>query len=132
MNLKAIYRNKSESTKLFLFVMIVFISSLTKQRIFKAVETAVEIFKNRSRRIPTKAFNNVMLPIIEKTPPPAFKGKYVKIKFCTQLPTPHPQFAFFCNLPQYVKEPYRRFLENKLRNEYDFKGIPIQIFFRKK
>ena len=116
----------------FIDVPIVFISSLTKQRIFKAVETAVEIFKNRSRRIPTKAFNNVMLPIIEKTPPPAFKGKYVKIKFCTQLPTPHPQFAFFCNLPQYVKEPYRRFLENKLRNEYDFKGIPIQIFFRKK
>ena len=116
----------------FIDVPIVFISSLTKQRILKAVETAVEIFKNRSRRIPTKAFNNVMLPIIEKTPPPAFKGKYVKIKFCTQLPTPHPQFAFFCNLPQYVKEPYRRFLENKLRNEYDFKGIPIQIFFRKK
>ena len=116
----------------FIDVPIVFISSLTKQRIFKAVETAVEIFKNRSRRIPTKAFNNVMLPIIEKTPPPAFKGKYVKIKFCTQLPTPHPQFAFFCNLPQYVKEPYRRFLENKLRNENDFKGIPIQIFFRKK
>ena len=111
---------------------IVFISTLTKKRIFKAVETAVEVYKNRSRRIPTKAFNNVMLPIIEKTPPPAFKGKYVKIKFCTQLPTPHPQFAFFCNLPQYVKDPYRRFLENKLRNEYNFEGIPIQIFFRKK
>jgi GTP-binding protein len=73
-----------------------------------------------------------MLPIIEKNPPPSYKGKYVKIKFCTQLPTPHPQFAFFCNLPQYVKDPYRRFLENKLREEYDFKGIPIQIFFRKK
>ena len=113
-------------------VPIIFISSLTKQRIFKAVETAVEVYKNRSRRIPTKTFNNVMLPIIEKTPPPAFKGKYVKIKFCTQLPTPYPQFAFFCNLPQYVKDPYRRFLENKLREEYDFKGIPIQIFFRKK
>ena len=76
---------------------------ITKQRIFKAVETAVEVYQNRARRIPTKAFNNVMLPIIEKTPPPSYKGKYVKIKFCTQLPTPHPQFAFFCNLPQYVK-----------------------------
>jgi GTP-binding protein len=113
-------------------VPIVFISSISKQRIFKAVETAVEVYKSRSRRIPTKAFNNTMLPIIEKTPPPAYKGKYVKIKFCTQLPTPHPQFAFFCNLPQYVKDPYRRFLENKLREEYDFTGIPIQIFFRKK
>ena len=113
-------------------VPIIFISSLSKQRIFKAVETAVEVYQSRSRRIPTKAFNNTMLPIIEKTPPPAYKGKYVKIKFCTQLPTPHPQFAFFCNLPQYVKDPYRRFLENKLREEYDFTGIPIQIFFRKK
>ena len=116
----------------FIDVPIVFISSLSKQRIFKAVETAVEVYQSRSRRIPTKAFNNTMLPIIEKTPPPAYKGKYVKIKFCTQLPTPHPQFAFFCNLPQYVKDPYRRFLENKLREEYDFTGIPIQIFFRKK
>jgi len=113
-------------------VPILFISSLTKQRIFKAVETAVNVYNNRSRRIPTKAFNNEMLPIIEKYPPPSYKGKFVKIKFCTQLPTPHPQFAFFCNLPQYVKDPYRRFLENKLRERYDFKGIPIQIFFRKK
>ena len=113
-------------------VPILFISSLTKQRIYKAVETAVEVYKNRSRRIPTKEFNNQMLPIIEKYPPPAYKGKYVKIKFCTQLPTAYPQFAFFCNLPQYVKDPYRRFLENKLRTLYDFNGIPIQIFFRKK
>ncbi len=116
----------------FIDVPIIFISSLTKQRIFKAIEIAVMVYKNRSQRIRTRAFNNTMLPIIEKTPPPAFKGKYVKIKFCTQLPTKHPQFAFFCNLPQYVKEPYRRFLENKLRLEYNFKGIPIQIFFRKK
>ncbi len=113
-------------------VPILFISSLTKQRIYKAVETAVEVYKNRSRRIPTKEFNNQMLPIIEKYPPPAYKGKHVKIKFCTQLPTAYPQFAFFCNLPQYVKDPYRRFLENKLRTLYDFNGIPIQIFFRKK
>jgi len=113
-------------------VPILFISSLTKQRIYKAVETAVEVYKNRSRRIPTKEFNNQMLPIIEKYPPPAYKGKHVKIKFCTQLPTAYPQFAFFCNLPQYVKDPYRRFLENKLRTFYNFNGIPIQIFFRKK
>jgi GTP-binding protein len=113
-------------------VPILFISSLTKQRIFKAVETAVEVYKNRSYRIPTKEFNNQMLPIIEKFPPPAYKGKFVKIKFCTQLPTPYPQFTFFCNLPQYVKDPYKRFLENKLRSIYDFKGIPLQIFFRKK
>ena len=113
-------------------VPILFISSLTKQRIFKAVETAVSIFQNRSKRIPTKEFNNQMLPIIEKFPPPSYKGKFVKIKFCTQLPTNYPQFAFFCNLPQYVKDSYRRFLENKLRVIYDFKGIPIQIFFRKK
>ncbi len=113
-------------------VPILFISSLTKQRIFKAVETAVGVYKNRSYRIPTKEFNNQMLPIIEKFPPPAYKGKFVKIKFCTQLPTPYPQFTFFCNLPQYVKDPYKRFLENKLRSIYDFKGIPLQIFFRKK
>jgi GTP-binding protein len=113
-------------------VPILFVSSLTKQRIFKAVETAVEIYQNRSKRIPTREFNNQMLPIIEKFPPPSYKGKFVKIKFCTQLPTPYPQFAFFCNLPQYVKDPYRRFLENKLREIYNFKGIPIQIFFRKK
>ena len=113
-------------------VPIVFISTKTKQRIFKAIEKSVEIYKRRSRKISTKAFNNVMLPIIEKTPPPSFKGKFVKIKFCTQLPTPYPQFTFFCNLPQYVKEPYRRFLENKIRKEYNFEGVPIQIFFRKK
>ncbi|MEK9741111.1 MAG: ribosome biogenesis GTPase Der [Flavobacteriaceae bacterium] len=116
----------------FVDIPILFISSLTKQRIFKAVEKAVEVFKNRSKRIPTKELNNVMLPIIERNPPPGYKGKYVKIKFCTQLPTPHPQFAFFCNLPQYVKDPYKRFLENKLRAEFDFTGVPLQLFFRKK
>ena len=113
-------------------VPIIFISTKTKQRIFKAIEKSVEVYKSRSTKIPTKAFNNVMLPIIQKTPPPSFKGKFVKIKFCTQLPTPHPQFVFFCNLPQYVKEPYKRFLENKIREEYNFEGVPIQIFFRKK
>ncbi len=113
-------------------VPIVFISSITKQRIFKAIETAVKVYKNRSSRIATRTLNNIMLPIIEKTSPPSYKGKYVKIKFCTQLPRPYPQFVFFCNLPQYVKEPYRRFLENKVREHFDFEGVPIQIFFRKK
>lgn len=113
-------------------VPIVFISVLTKQRVFKAIETAVKVFENRSKKIKTREFNDVMLPIIERNPPPAYKGKFVKIKFCMQLPTPHPQFAFFCNLPQYVRDPYKRFLENKLRQEFDFQGVPISIFFRKK
>jgi len=111
---------------------IIFISVLTKQRIFKAIETAVEVYNNRSRRIPTSKLNEVMLPIIEHTPPPAYKAKYVKIKYCTQLPTPYPSFAFFCNLPQYVKEPYKRFIENKLREQFDFSGVPVTIYFRKK
>lgn len=113
-------------------VPILFISVLTKQRIFKAIETAVDVYKNRSKKIVTRKLNDVMLPIIEKTSPPAYKGKYVKIKFCTQLPTPYPQFAFFCNLPQYVREPYKRFLENKLRENFDFSGVPITVFLRKK
>ncbi len=113
-------------------VPIVFISALSKQRIFKAIETGVTVFKNRSNRIATRKLNDVLLPIIENQPPPSFKGKYVKIKFCTQLPTTHPQFAFFCNLPQYVKDPYKRFLEKKIRKIYNFRGVPIQLFFRKK
>ncbi|GHC48270.1 GTP-binding protein [Ulvibacter litoralis] len=113
-------------------VPIVFISVLHKQRIYKAIETAVEVFQNRSKKIKTSVLNDTMLPIIEAFPPPANKGKYVKVKFVTQLPTPHPCFAFFCNLPQYVKEPYKRFIENKLRKEFDFKGVPVTIYFRKK
>jgi GTP-binding protein len=113
-------------------VPIVFISVLTKQRIFKAIETAVQVYKNRSNRIPTSKLNDTMLPIIENTPPPAHKGKYVKIKFCTQLPTAYPQFAFFANLPQYVRDPYKRFVENKLREHFDFTGVPVQVYFRKK
>ncbi|WP_431129054.1 ribosome biogenesis GTPase Der [Flagellimonas flava] len=113
-------------------VPILFISVLTKQRIFKAIETAVDVYKNRSKKVVTRKLNDIMLPIIEHTPPPAYKGKYVKIKFCTQLPTPYPQFAFFCNLPQYVRDPYKRFLENKLREHFDFSGVPITIFMRKK
>ena len=121
-----------EKTAPFKDVPIVFISALNKQRIFKAIETAVEIYKNRSNRIPTRKLNDTLLPIIESNPPPSYKGKFVKIKFCTQLPTPHPQFAFFCNLPQYVKEPYKRFLENKIRDRFELNGITIQLFFRKK
>jgi len=113
-------------------VPILFMSVHTKQRIFKAIETAVEVYQNRSKRIPTRKLNDVLLPIIEHTPPPAYKGKYVKIKYITQLPTPYPQFAFFCNLPQYVREPYKRFLENKLRENFDYTGVPVTIYMRKK
>ncbi len=113
-------------------VPIIFMSVLTKQRIFKAIETAVEVYKNRSKKIKTSELNDKMLPIIEHYPPPAWKGKYVKIKYCMQLPTPQPQFAFFCNLPQYVREPYKRYLENKLREEFDFTGVPVSVYFRKK
>jgi GTP-binding protein len=131
-SVKAYTREIREAISPFTDVPILFISVKNKQRIFKAIETAVEVYKNRSRRIPTSKLNDVMLPIIQKTPPPATKGKYVKIKFCTQLPTPYPQFAFFCNLPQYVKDPYKRFLENKIRENFDFTGVPMNIFMRKK
>ena len=113
-------------------VPIVFVSTISKQRIFKAIEVAIEVYKNKTIKIVTKKLNNFLLPIISINPPPSYKGKYVKIKFCTQLPSSYPQFAFFCNLPQYVKDPYKRFLENKLRENYNFKGIPISIYFRKK
>ena len=113
-------------------VPILFVSALTKQRLLKALETAVEVFENRKYRITTSKFNEVMLPIIENNPPPAVKGKYIKIKFCMQLPTHTPQFVFFANLPQYIKDPYRRFVENKLRENYNFSGVPIEIFFRQK
>ncbi len=113
-------------------VPIIFVSVLTKQRIFKAIETAVTVFQSRKNRIPTSKLNETMLEIIKNYPPPAIKGKFVKIKYCMQLPTPTPQFAFFANLPQYVKDPYRRFLENKMREVYDFNGVPIIIYFRQK
>ena len=121
-----------EAMEPFTDVPIIFISVLEKQRIFKAIETAVKVFENRSKRVPTHKLNDVMLPIIENRPPPSLKGKYVKIKFCTQLPGHYPQFAFFCNLPQYVKDPYKRFIENQLRNQFDFEGVPITVFMRKK
>lgn len=129
---KQIEANIRKQIEPFTDVPIVFVSATTKQRIFKALETAVVVYENRSRKVATRKFNDVMLPIIEKTPPPSMKGKYVKIKFCMQLPTPFPSFAFFCNLPQYVKDPYRRFIENQLREQYNFMGVPIKIFFRKK
>lgn len=113
-------------------VPILFISALTKQRILKAVETAMEVYENRKKKIKTSKLNEVMLPIFEDTPPPALKGKYIKIKYCVQLPTPSPQFVFFCNLPQYVKDPYKRFTENQLRKEFGFTGVPIEIYFRQK
>ena len=111
---------------------IVFISALTKQRVFKAVEAAVEVAARRTTKIATSKLNEAMLDIVQNSPPPALKGKYVKIKFCTQLPTYTPQFAFFANLPQYVKEPYKRFVENQLREQFDLSGVPIEIYFRKK
>ena len=121
-----------EKIALFSDVPILFISALTKQRILKAVETAMEVYENRKKRIKTSKLNEIMLPIIENTPPPALKGKYIKIKYCTQLPTKTPQFAFFCNLPQYVKEPYKRFIENQLRKNFGFTGVPIEVYFRHK
>ncbi|MEJ6566387.1 MAG: ribosome biogenesis GTPase Der [Flavobacteriales bacterium] len=111
---------------------IVFTSALTKQRVLKAFEEGVKVYDRRRQKISTSKLNDTMLDIIKGFPPPAVKGKYVKIKFCTQLPTYTPQFAFFANLPQYVKEPYKRFLENKMRQVFDFHGAPIEIFFRKK
>jgi len=113
-------------------VPIVFVSALTKQRLLKALEIAVEVYQNRKQRISTSKLNDLMLEIIKNQPPPALKGKYVKIKYCTQLPTDTPQFVFFANLPQYVKDPYKRFLENRLRENYSFSGVPIDIYVREK
>lgn len=112
---------------------IIFASALTKQRIFRVLETAKEVYENRRRRVSTAKLNEEMLPLIEAYPPPSIKGKYIKIKYCMQLPdTRVPSFVFYANLPQYVKEPYRRFLENKIRERWDFSGCPINIFIRQK
>jgi GTP-binding protein len=116
----------------FVDVPIVYISALSKQRILKALETAVEVYNNRSKKIKTSELNDVMLKAIEAYPPPSIKGKFVKIKYVTQLPSQTPSFAFFANLPQYIKEPYRRYLENKIRENFNFSGVTIQIFIRKK
>lgn len=112
---------------------ILFISAMTKQRIFKVLETVQQVYENRQRRISTAKLNETMLPIIENYPPPAWKGKYIKIKYITQLPAVSiPSFAFFCNLPQWIKDPYKRFLENKIRENWNFSGTPINIFIREK
>ena len=113
-------------------IPIIFTSVLTKQRILDVLQTALRVHQSRKRRIATSELNDFLLPLIENYPPPSTKGKYIKIKYVTQLPTPTPQFAFFVNLPQYIKEPYRRFLENNLRDHWDFSGVPIQIYFRQK
>lgn len=113
-------------------IPIIFTSVLNKQRILDVLQTAIRVHQSRRRRIATSELNEVMLPLIENYPPPATKGKYIKIKYITQLPTPTPQFAFFVNLPQYIKEPYRRFLENNMRERWDFAGVPMQIYFRQK
>lgn len=121
-----------EKTAPFTDYPILFISAINKQRIHKILEMIVRINSNRNRKISTAELNEVMLPVVKETPPPALKGKYVKIKYITQLPIYTPAFAFFCNLPQYVKDPYKRFIENRLREKFDFSGVPVRIFFRKK
>jgi GTP-binding protein len=113
-------------------VPIVFASALTKQRILKVLEDAIQVFENRKQRIPTSKLNEIIQDAVEAYPPPSYKGKFIKIKYATQLPTHAPSFALFCNLPQYIKEPYKRYVENKLREQYNFSGVPMQIFFRQK
>ena len=113
-------------------VPVIFTSVINKQRILDVLQTAIKVYNSRAQRIPTSEFNEYMLPIIEETPPPSIKGKYIKIKYALQLPSPTPAFAFFVNLPQYIKDSYRRFLENKIREHWDFEGVPMQIYFRQK
>lgn len=113
-------------------VDIIFTSALTKQRLLKALEATIKVYENRTQKLKTSELNRIMLEAIENYPPPSVKGKYIKIKYVTQLPTHAPSFAFYCNLPQYVKDPYKRFLENKIRENWNFTGVPIQIFMRKK
>ncbi|MFN4298180.1 MAG: ribosome biogenesis GTPase Der [Thermaurantimonas sp.] len=121
-----------EKIKPFDDVPILFISATDKIRLLKTLEEALEVYKRRKTRIPTRQLNELLLPIFENQPPPVYKGKSISIKYITQLPTPRPQFAFFANLPQYIKDPYKRFVENTIRTNFDFKGVPIDIFFRKK
>ena len=132
MSSKAYEERIREELQPFTDVPILFVSALNKQRLLKALEETVRVHESRKQRIATSKFNDYMLKVIENYPPPALKGKYVKIKYCMQLPTPTPQFVFFANLPQYVKEPYKRFLENKIREKWDFSGVPIDIYIREK
>ena len=129
---KAFEANVRERLAPFRDLSIVFTSALTKQRIHKSIETAFDVYKNRTQRISTSKLNEVMLPILQATPPPMYKGKRMKVKYITQLPTHYPSFVFFCNLPQYVKEPYKRFVENQMRSIFKFSGVPIKIYFRQK
>lgn len=114
------------------YVPIVFASSLTKQRIFQVVEKAVQVFENKTKRIPTSQLNDLILPEIERYPPPAIKGKFIQIKYITQVNARFPSFAFFCNLPQYIQPAYQRYLENKIREHFDFEGVPVRLIFKKK
>jgi GTP-binding protein len=114
------------------WIPVIFTSVTNKQRIFQAIELAVKVQENKTKKIPTSKLNDIILPEIERYPPPAWKGKYIKIKYITQLPTKNPVFAFFCNLPQYIKPPYTRFLENRIRDNFDFQGVPIKITYKKK
>lgn len=114
------------------WIPIIFTSVVTKQRIFQAIELATKVYENKTKKVPTSKLNEIILPEIERYPPPALKGKYIKIKYITQLPTKNPVFAFFCNLPQYIKSPYTRFLENRIRENFDFQGVPIKITYKKK
>ncbi len=113
-------------------VPIIFISAKTKQRVHKALETAIDVFESRKQKIKTSELNEVLLEAVEAYPPPSVKGKFIKIKYVTQLPSPTPAFALFANLPQYIKEPYRRYIENQIRENFSFTGVPIQVFFRQK
>lgn len=114
------------------YIPFIFASALTKQRIFQVVEKAVQVYHNLTKKIPTSELNDALLPEIAHYPPPAIKGKHIQIKYITQVSTKTPSIAFFCNLPQYVQESYQRFLENRLREKFDFEGVPIRLFFRKK
>jgi GTPase len=125
-------KNVRERIAPFSDVPIIFTSVPQKQRVLKAIETAIEVYKNRQEKVSTALLNKLLLPIIENQPPPALKGKFIKIKYITQIPGYYPQFAFFCNHPQYIKEPYKRFLENKIRENFTFTGVPIEIYFRSK
>jgi len=113
-------------------VPVLFISATTKQRVHKALDIAMQVYKNRKKRIKTSALNELLLEAVEAYPPPSVKGKYIKIKYVTQLPSPTPAFALFANLPQYIREPYKRYIENKIRENFDFTGVPIQVYFRQK
>ena len=130
--MKDFIRDIQQKTAPFIDLPIIFTSVINKQRILDVLDAAARVYANRSKKISTSKLNEVMLEEIANFPPPAIKGKYIKIKYITQLPTPAPSFAFFCNLPQYVREDYKRFLENKLRKHFDFNGVPIQIFLRQK